>query len=160
VTNKLSTISYSSPIGLIELTGSDEGIESLYFVETVKRSGVITQVLKEGIAQLEEYFEGDRREFTLNLSPKGTAFQQEVWKALLDIPYGRTVSYLDIAKKLGDPNSTRAVGAANGQNPISIIIPCHRVIGNNGHLTGYGGGIEKKKWLLEFEGLPVQTTMF
>ena len=103
--------------------------------------------------QLADYFAGRRREFDLVLAPAGTAFQLDVWNALREIPYGETIPYAELARRIGRPKSVRAVGAANGANPIPIIIPCHRVIGMNGTLTGYGGGIEKKQWLLALEGL-------
>jgi methylated-DNA-[protein]-cysteine S-methyltransferase len=102
--------------------------------------------------QLREYFEGRRRSFTVPLAPQGTPFQLAVWNALLEVPYGDTVSYGQIAERIGKPSAVRAVGAANGANPIPVIIPCHRVIGSNGSLTGYGGGIERKQWLLALEG--------
>jgi len=102
--------------------------------------------------QLEAYFAGDLRIFDLPLAPAGTAFQQKVWQALRDIPYGQTESYGALAKRIDAPKASRAVGMANGHNPISIIVPCHRVIGANGNLTGYGGGIERKRWLLAHEG--------
>lgn len=101
--------------------------------------------------QLDAYFSGQLTQFDLSLSPQGTDFQVRVWRALQDIPYGKTCSYLDIARALGDPNATRAVGAANGQNPLPIIIPCHRVIGQDGSLTGFGGGLDRKRFLLAHE---------
>jgi len=110
-----------------------------------------TIVLAEAARQLDEYFAGERRTFDLPLAPRGTPFQQRVWSALRDMPYGATTSYGALALRLGDPNATRAVGAANGRNPISIIVPCHRVIGASGSLTGFGGGLERKRWLLEHE---------
>jgi methylated-DNA-[protein]-cysteine S-methyltransferase len=103
--------------------------------------------------QLLEYFEGRRKSFDFALAPKGTPFQLAVWRALLEVPYGRTISYADLAQRIGKPSAVRAVGAANGANPIPVIIPCHRVIGSNGTLTGYGGGIERKQWLLALEGV-------
>jgi methylated-DNA-[protein]-cysteine S-methyltransferase len=102
--------------------------------------------------QLAEYFSGKRTVFALDLAPRGTPFQLAVWNALLEIPYGDTISYAELARRIGKPSAVRAVGAANGANPIPIIIPCHRVIGSNGTLTGYGGGIERKQWLLALEG--------
>ena len=102
-------------------------------------------------AQLAEYFRGERRSFDLPLSPRGTEFQQEVWRALQRIPYGETRSYSDIAREIGRPAAVRAVGAANGANPIPVVIPCHRVVGSNGSLTGFGGGIDTKRWLLALE---------
>lgn len=104
------------------------------------------------VREIEEYFAGARREFTIPLTPRGTEFQLAVWNALLDVPYGDTISYAELARRIGRPAAVRAVGAANGANPIPVIIPCHRVIGSNGTLTGYGGGIERKQWLLAHEG--------
>ena len=108
-------------------------------------------MLDETERQLDRYFEGTLTEFDLPLGPRGTPFQQQVWAALCDIPYGETISYGELARRVGRPGSARAVGAANGSNPISIIIPCHRVIGSDGRLTGYGGGIDRKAWLLDHE---------
>lgn len=102
-------------------------------------------------SQLEEYFAGNRTEFDLEVRPEGTPFQESVWAALLEIPYGDTASYGEIARRVGRPKASRAVGLANGRNPVSIVVPCHRVIGSNGTLTGYGGGLERKAWLLDLE---------
>jgi methylated-DNA-[protein]-cysteine S-methyltransferase len=104
------------------------------------------------VEQLHEYFSGKRKTFTFPLAPRGTEFQLAVWNALLEIPYGDTTTYAELARRIGRPSAVRAVGAANGANPIPVIIPCHRVIGSNGTLTGYGGGIERKQWLLALEG--------
>jgi len=108
-------------------------------------------VLKAAQAQLDEYFRGERHEFDLPLAAQGTEFQQQVWQSLTQIPYGTTMSYGDLARKLGNPDATRAVGLANGKNPISIIVPCHRVIGADGSLTGFGGGVGRKRFLLDLE---------
>lgn len=144
---------YSSPIGLIELTASDKGIATLFFVEEKKYDENLTDpFLKDCLKQLDEYFNEGRKVFDITLDPSGTEFQLKVWKELLNIPFGRTISYLDLALALGDKNATRAVGSANGKNPISLIVPCHRVIGNDGKLTGYGGGLWRKEWLLKHEG--------
>lgn len=151
---------YESPTGTIRVTGNKNGITTLYFVDEKPGSKNTPDSLKACMSQLAEYFEGTRQEFELNLAPEGTDFQKRVWNELLHIGYGEVVSYLDIANVLGDKNATRAVGAANGQNPISVIVPCHRVIGSDGSLTGYGGGLHRKKWLLEFEGAPIQTSLF
>jgi len=143
---------YQSAIGLIELVGTTTGLKSLIFVE--EQSGADLTVppgLYAAVEQLDDYFQGRRQQFSLPLAPEGTPFQQRVWHELLTIPYGRTVSYLDIARAIGNERAVRAVGAANGQNPISIIVPCHRVIGSNGQLTGYGGGLWRKEWLLNHE---------
>jgi methylated-DNA-[protein]-cysteine S-methyltransferase len=151
--NALQEAFYQSEIGLIKITGSEAGIEGVYFVdeEVQLTAAQPPDCLKNGLAQLEEYFRGKRQKFSLKLQPQGTDFQKEVWKQLLKIPYGRTVSYGDIAAALGDKNAVRAVGSANGKNPISIIVPCHRVIGSNGKLIGYGGGVWRKEWLLKHE---------
>ena len=108
-------------------------------------------LLDRAAQQLDEYFDGDRTDFELPLEPAGTPFQKEAWTTLRTIPYGETISYGEQARRLGDKNKSRAVGAANGQNPIPIVVPCHRVVGSNGHLTGFGGGIEVKAWLLDHE---------
>lgn len=157
------TAYYSSPIGLIEVTGNEEGILSVLFIDMKKKSPTVHPSLKECIYQLDEYFKGIRKEFGVKINPKGTAFQQKVWNKLLTVPFGKTASYLEISKLIGDAKATRAVGNANGSNPISIIIPCHRVIGVNGKLVGYGGGIKRKEWLLNHERNTLhgkQTTLF
>ncbi|MCB0212904.1 MAG: methylated-DNA--[protein]-cysteine S-methyltransferase [Anaerolineae bacterium] len=149
---------YSSDIGLIEITSSPEAIQSLYFIEAGAVPEPISQatepkILNACLTQLDEYFRGRRDSFELPLEPEGTPFQKAVWQQLLRIPFGQTASYLDIARMVGNAKAVRAVGAANGQNPISVIIPCHRVIGSNGKLTGYGGGLWRKAWLLQHEGV-------
>jgi methylated-DNA-[protein]-cysteine S-methyltransferase len=151
---------YNSPTGTIEVTGTEKGIETLYFVDEMPEQSETPTCLQECMRQLDLYFKGELEEFDLKLIPAGTDFQQKVWKELLTVGFGKTASYLDIAKALGDKNATRAVGSANGQNPISVIIPCHRIIGSNGKLTGYGGGIERKRWLLDFERGSHQGTLF
>ncbi|MFN0130419.1 MAG: methylated-DNA--[protein]-cysteine S-methyltransferase [Verrucomicrobiales bacterium] len=149
-----------SPVGALLLTSDGRALTGLYLEEHAgepvggpevgwKRSG---EPFLVAIEQLNEYFAGRRREFDVPLAAAGTDFQQRVWAALATIPFGETRSYGDIARSLGQPGASRAVGLANGQNPISIIVPCHRVIGANGTLTGYGGGLERKRWLLEHEG--------
>ncbi len=142
---------YQSPLGEMELLAGEQGLLALHFAERALGDDVTNPVLQECKQQLDQYFAGKRTSFDLPLDMQGTEFQIAVWKELLRIPFGETVSYLHMAKALGDPNSTRAVGFANGKNPFSIVVPCHRVIGSNGSLVGYSGGIEKKKWLLEFE---------
>jgi methylated-DNA-[protein]-cysteine S-methyltransferase len=156
----------SSPVGLLFLVRSEKGLRHLDFMDrkSIKRMITIHSArypdatwepslleLKPVTEQLEAYFCGALATFTLALDPVGSAFQQLVWKALLDIPYGETRSYGTIAKSIGQPRSARAVGLANNQNPIAIVVPCHRVIGANGTLTGYGGGMTRKKWLLQLE---------
>ena len=143
-----------SPVGKLRLVAEDGFLTELRFggePVAVETDGVNDGVLDETERQLKEYFDGVRREFDLPLRPKGTPFQMEDWSALREIPYGETVSYGDIARKIGRPKASRAVGMANHNNPISIIVPCHRVIGSNGKLTGYGGGLENKRKLLELE---------
>lgn len=146
-----------SPAGPLTLTASGAGLTGLYF-ERDSRSHTDADYVRDAapfadvIAQLNEYFEGRRTAFDLPLAPAGTPFQQRVWAALRAIPFGRTTSYGELAAGIGAPSASRAVGAANGQNPIAIIVPCHRVIGKSGALTGFAGGIERKKFLLEHEG--------
>lgn len=144
---------FSSEIGNIRITANETAVETLYFVEeTAAPSPEMPPVLQECLRQLEAYFRGELKDFSLKLQPQGTAFQQSVWQQLLEVPYGSTATYLDIARRLGDRNAVRAVGSANGRNPISLIIPCHRIIGANGRLIGYGGGLWRKEWLLRHEG--------
>jgi len=157
----MKTTYLKTPIGSLEIKGNKEGLTSLYFVENDKKtSEEIPSELKDVKNQLQEYFEGTRTEFSLKLSPKGTAFQKKVWRELEKIRFGKTVSYQQIANQLGDPKVIRAAASANGKNPISIIIPCHRVIGSDGSLTGYAGGLHRKKWLLEHENPVKQQSLF
>ena len=143
---------YPSPIGLIEVGATTDALVTLYFVEEPRQESSVSSLLVTVLQQLREYFAGTRTTFDLPLHFQGTAFQQQVWQQLLTVPYGQTLAYQDIANALGNPKAVRAVGAANGQNPISIIAPCHRVIGSNGSLIGYGGGLWRKEWLLKHEG--------
>jgi methylated-DNA-[protein]-cysteine S-methyltransferase len=143
---------YESPIGLIEVGATDDAVISLYFVDERKPDAAANVVCAEAVRQLAEYFEGAREDFNLPLALTGTEFQKQVWTELTAIPYGQTVSYGDLARAIGKPSAVRAVGAANGDNPVSIIVPCHRVIGSDGGLTGYGGGLSRKEWLLKHEG--------
>lgn len=156
------TVFIKTSVGILELKGDAEGLSSALFKddETVVISEKIPKELKEAVAQLQEYFEGKRKEFSLKLSPKGTVFQKRVWKQLQEIQFGKTLNYQQMANQLGDPKVIRAAASANGKNPISIIIPCHRVIGSDGSLTGYAGGLHRKKWLLEFECPVKQTLLF
>lgn len=145
-----------SPIGTLELTSEANSLVELSFVdgaESVKPQPKQSGILSQAVAQLNEYFDGKRRAFDLPLSPEGTAFQKEVWKSLGKIPYGQTITYGKLSEQLGNPKAIRAVGTANGSNPIPIIIPCHRVVGSGQKLTGYSGGIERKRWLLWHEGI-------
>jgi methylated-DNA-[protein]-cysteine S-methyltransferase len=146
-----------SPVGRIRLEGRGELLTGLYLADHVRCPPVDPSSeedelsLPEAVRQLEEYFAGTRTDFDLPLELTGTRFQVAVWSALRDIPYGATASYGEIADVIGRPDAVRAVGAANGRNPISIIVPCHRVIGSDGSLTGYGWGVDRKSWLLEHE---------
>lgn len=143
---------YQSPLGLLEITGNDLGISAITFVEEDSEQLASDHpLLEKCIIQLTEYFKGERKKFDLPLNFAGTAFQNQVWSKLLLIPFGKTATYLDISRALEDENSTRAVGNANSKNKIAIVVPCHRVIGSNGQLTGYMGGLWRKKWLLKHE---------
>lgn len=155
------SVFYKSPVGILKLTADEGSLTELLFASTEK-NGVqekdikefnkpLAPVLQKTIQQLEEYFEGKRMEFDLPLNQHGTAFQQKVWNALMEIKAGNAISYLTLSKRLGDVKAIRAVGTANGRNNISIIVPCHRVIGSNGSLIGYGGDLWRKKWLLDHE---------
>ena len=142
-----------SPIGKLTLMADENALRAVYMETSVAPQGELrsTPLLERAAVQLEEYFAGKRTDFDLPLEPIGTEFQTEVWKALTKIPFGQTCSYADIARTIRRPKAMRAVGAANGQNPIAVIVPCHRVIGADGSLTGYGGGLPRKKWLLSHE---------
>lgn len=143
---------YNSPVGTIVVAVDESGITNTHFGETPSvTGGKTTPLLEVAIAQLEEYFAGQRRTFDLPLNPSGTEFQRRVWTELLKIPYGQTRTYGQVAAAAGNPRAARAVGMANNRNPISIIVPCHRVVGADGTLTGYGGGIENKGALLRLE---------
>lgn len=142
---------YNSPIGLIEIRCNEYGITRLDFVSEKDREENQEFHIAEAISQLKEYFEGKRKEFDLPVVLNGTAFQNKVWQTLTTVKYGDTASYKDIARLIDNEKASRAVGMANHRNPVAIIVPCHRVIGTNGSLVGYGGGIDKKIWLLEHE---------
>ena len=144
---------YESPIGLIEIGGTSEAVTSLNFVEQHRDECEPNLIVREATQQVSEYFLGTRREFSLPIYLEGTDFQKLVWQQLLTVPFGRTVSYQNVGNAIGKPRAVRAVGAANGQNPISIIVPCHRVVGSEGSLIGYGGGLWRKEWLLRHEGV-------
>ncbi|OAD91151.1 cysteine methyltransferase [Aequorivita soesokkakensis] len=158
----MKTAFINTPVGILELKGDAEGLASVLFKDEENDvvSEKIPKELKDAALQLQEYFEGNRKEFNLKLSPEGTDFQKRVWEELQEIPFGKTTSYQQMANTLGDPKVIRAAASANGKNPISIIIPCHRVIGSDGSLTGYAGGLHRKKWLLEFENPSPQQSLF
>jgi methylated-DNA-[protein]-cysteine S-methyltransferase len=143
---------YKSPIGLIEIVGTPTAITELNFVEERRQDAASHTYVRKIKQQVAEYFEGKRRTFDIRLALIGTDFQQHVWQRLQTVPYGRTASYQDIARGIGRPAAVRAVGAANGRNPVAIIVPCHRIIGKNGRLVGYGSGLWRKEWLLRHEG--------
>ena len=155
----------NSPLGLVSLTGTEAGLSAVSFHHpeglAATPFSAVPACLQEGHRQLHAYFARELRAFSLAYAPAaGTDFQRQVWQALAGIGYGRTASYLDVARRLNNPKSVRAVGAANGQNPLAIVWPCHRVIGADGSLTGYAGGLARKKWLLEFEQPTHQSRLF
>ncbi|QXP73359.1 methylated-DNA--[protein]-cysteine S-methyltransferase [Tenacibaculum sp. AHE15PA] len=157
----LQTTYYKTPIGTAKIVGNENGIQSVSVLDdAIETSTKVPSCLQNCVTQLEEYFTGTRTEFNLKLNPQGTAFQQKVWNELLNIPFNKSSTYLKQTKQVGDPKAIRAVASANGKNPIWIIIPCHRVIGSDGSLTGYAGGIWRKKWLLEHESGCKQQTLF
>lgn len=155
-----------SPVGTVYVGGSAEGVHRIEFGRTAEEGARFLERLerdsgsvpvedaaaaREAVEELRAYFAGERSEFEVPLAPKGTPFQQAVWQALLEIPYGTRATYGAIARRIGKPSGPRAVGMATGRNPISVIVPCHRVVGANGTLTGYGGGLDRKEWLLALE---------
>ena len=141
----MNSITIDSPIGLLTLAGTSSALTSLFFGK------MDTELLLQAVSELREYFAGRRKEFDIPLGLTGTEFQKKVWYALGEIPYGETRSYGEIARAMGSPRAVRAVGLANHKNPIPILIPCHRVIGSDGTMVGYGGGLDTKKFLLELE---------
>lgn len=148
-------------LGPISVSSLDHCITEIRFGGE-KKEEILTPVIIKCCDQLEAYFKGELKEFSIAIEPQGTEFQKRVWRILNAIPYGKTRSYLDIAKEIDDPNAVRAVGSANGNNPIAIVQPCHRVIGSDGSLTGYAGGMDRKEWLLRLEKAPIasQTSLF
>lgn len=155
------TIFISTPLGVAKLVGDENGLSACTVLNSdEKLTDIIPEVLEDAVYQMNEYFEGKRTVFTIDLNPEGTDFQKSVWKALLEIPFGKTTSYLELSKTLGDAKAIRAVASANGKNPLWIIVPCHRVIGSDGSLTGYAGGLQRKQWLLEHESPFKQTSLF
>lgn len=152
---------YKTPIGVAKITGNTDGIISVSVMDEESTiSKEIPVSLQECVRQLNEYFQKKRTSFNLKLNPQGTKFQNNVWQELQNIPYGKTITYLEQSKKMESVKAIRAIATANGKNPIWIIIPCHRVIGSDGSLTGYAGGIWRKKWLLEHENPSKQTSLF
>ncbi|MGK4566638.1 methylated-DNA--[protein]-cysteine S-methyltransferase [Flavobacterium sp. 3HN19-14] len=157
----METAFINSPLGITKISGDENGISVISITsDAMEISSEIPETLTEAVSQLNEYFDGKRQDFTFATNPSGTEFQQKVWKSLLEIPFGKTMSYLDLSKKLGDVKAIRAVASANGKNPLWIVVPCHRVIGTDGSLTGYAGGLWRKKWLLEHETPSNQQSLF
>lgn len=146
---------FKSPLGYIEIISSNDALVSANFcdgeIRKTDNENLLPEINEIARLQLEEYFQGKRKEFDLLLYPEGTDFQKRVWEKLCKIPFGKTKSYGELARELGSEKLTRAVGSANGDNPLAIIVPCHRIIGSNGQLVGYAGGLWRKKWLLDFE---------
>lgn len=150
----MDRIVFDTPVGPMALEGTEDALTALYLPNTpVEPVGAETPLLARGRGELLEYLAGKRRTFDLPLKPQGTPFQKKVWFALADIPYGQTITYGELARRVGCPKGSRAVGQANHRNPLPILLPCHRVVGANGTLTGYGGGLELKEWLLRLEGI-------
>ena len=157
---KATTI-FKTPLGFTEISGNEEGISSIrIFDQPQPESNEIPIFLIPAVEQITAYFNGELENFNLKLNPEGTPFQKKVWDALTQIPYGNTMSYLELSQNLGDIKAIRAVAAANGKNPLWIVVPCHRVIGSDGSLTGYAGGLWRKKWLLDHEHPPLQQSLF
>ena len=157
----METAYIQTPLGTAKLEGDENGLSAISVLNREEpTTTVVPEVLEDAVYQLQEYFAGERQVFELELDPQGTDFQKGVWGALRNIPYGKTISYLDLSKRLGDVKAIRAVAAANGRNPLWIVVPCHRVIGSDGSLTGYAGGLHRKKWLLEHESPAKQQSLF
>ncbi len=157
----MPTCTIETPLGYAKIAGDSNGINSVSIVNTTEQlSETIPETLLDCVTQLKAYFNGSLKEFNLKLNPEGTAFQKKVWNALLDIPFGKTTSYLQLSKDLGDVKAIRAVANANAKNPLWIIVPCHRVIGSDGSLTGYAGGLYRKQWLLNHESDYKQQSLF
>ena len=159
--NNLDVAVISSPLGALEILGDKQGIQKITFLDDpTVFSQSIPQSLQLAVSELKKYFNKETKNFSFKLNPQGTDFQKRVWLQLAEIPFSKTSSYLDMAKKLGDVKVIRAAASANGKNPISIVIPCHRVIGSDGSLTGYAGGLWRKKWLLAHESDVTQGSLF
>ena len=157
----LQTTYYKTPLGTAKIVGDENGIQSVSVLdEDLESSKEVPECLQECVTQLDQYFSGERIDFDLKLNPQGSEFQKKVWDELLNIPFNKTRTYLEQSKALGNVKAIRAVASANGKNPIWIIIPCHRVIGSDGSLTGYAGGIWRKKWLLAHENPVKQQSLF
>ncbi len=150
-----------TPLGCAKIVGDTNGISAVTILNSEEKvTDIIPEILEDCAIQLHEYFKGTRQQFNLKLDAHGTDFQKKVWKVLRQIPYGKTTTYLELSKHVGDVKAIRAVANANGKNPLWIIVPCHRVIGSDGSLTGYAGGLHRKKWLLELESPYKQQSLF
>ena len=157
----MQTIYIKTPLGTAEIIGDVNGVSAITVLDVEKElSTEIPVYLKLAVLELQEYFYAKRTDFTFKLQPQGTEFQQKIWQELTQIPFGKTMSYMDLSKKIGAVKAIRAVASANGKNPLWIVIPCHRVIGSDGSLTGYAGGLWRKKWLLEHENPSMQQALF
>ena len=151
---------FDSPLGTIKVRGDVAGIQEVVFEEPLlNENNTVPVCLRPCVDQLQKYFAGERVEFDVLINPQGTAFQKAIWALLSQLPYGRTLSYLKLSRLYGNTKAVRAVAAAIGKNPILVVVPCHRVIGSDGTLVGYAGGMERKKRLLELEGYPIQQTL-
>ena len=149
----METVVYQSPVGGIKISADEDAIIEARFTRETKSGTTQNMLIQQCINELESYFRGDLKQFTIPIKLTGTDFQNRVWSELLKIPYGKTISYSELAIRLGDLKCIRAAGTANGKNKIPIIVPCHRVIGKDGSLVGFGGGLDKKEWLLKHEGI-------
>ena len=149
-----------TPIGTMKISGDAQGVSEIIFTNSSEISNQIPEVLQQCVTQIEEYFSKNRTVFTFKINQNGTSFQEKVWQELSDIPFGKTISYLDLAKKLGNQKVIRAAATANGKNKLLIVVPCHRVIGSDGSLTGYAGELWRKKWFLEHENPTKQESLF
>lgn len=159
----IETTNIKTPIGILQIKGNDEGIASITILKADDKlfeTNITSNCLKNCVKQLQAYFYGDLKVFDIPLNPQGTDFQKEVWQQLIQIPFGKTITYQQQSQNFGNTKAIRAIAAANAKNPIMIVIPCHRVVGSDGSLTGYAGGLHNKKWLLEHENAIKQTSLF
>ena len=159
----MKTTYLKTPLGIARIKGDNDGVSEIKIQEKnidFEESKELPDCVFQAKNQLQDYFLQKRKSFDFKLNPKGTPFQQKVWKALCEIPFGKTSSYMELSKKLGDPKAIRAVASANGKNPLWVVVPCHRVIGSDGSLTGYAGGLHRKKWLLALESPAAQQSLF
>ncbi|GAB3545623.1 methylated-DNA--[protein]-cysteine S-methyltransferase [Spirosoma fluminis] len=159
-----STSYFESPLGWVRITGDRKGVSSIsckdVVADALDSESAVAAPVQQAVTQLQEYFAGTRQTFEFLMNPVGTSFQQSVWRALRNVPFGTTLSYLALTRQIGDEKAIRAVAAANGKNPLWIVVPCHRIIGSDGSLTGYAGGLWRKQWLLEHEGCFKQMRLF